>query len=377
MSGNEAMAEAAIRAGCYFYAGYPITPQNELPEYMSRRMHEEQRVFIQAESELAAINMVFGAAATGMRAMTSSSSPGISLKQEGISYIAGAQLPAVIINVMRGGPGLGNIASAQSDYFQATRGGGHGDYFTPVFAPWSVEEAANLVSLAFDFADYYRTPVLVLADAIIGQMMEAVCLPATSGFNKKIPAKNWALTGAENRPSRIVKSFFLKEGDLEKHNELLKKKWETIKDKEQQFFAYKTQDAKYLIIAYGSQARIAWEAVDILRKAGIKAGLFRPITLWPYPEKGLKAAAKNIKKILVVEQSLGQMIEDVKLSLPGREINFLGKTGGGIPSVSEIIKLVKNAAKIKAANVTKRCHHALLPGLRPRDCPPLNCRGGR
>lgn len=340
MSGNEAMGEAAIRAGCCFYAGYPITPQNELPEYMSRRMRQEQRVFIQAESELAAINMVFGAASTGARALTSSSSPGISLKQEGISYLAGAQLPAVIINVMRGGPGLGNIGSSQSDYYQATRGGGHGDYFTPVLAPWSVEEAAKLVSLAFDLADYYRTPVLVLVDAIIGQMMEALSFSPKSGFKKKLPAKTWALTGADKRPSRIVKSFFLKEGALEVHNENLRKKWQDIRDNEQRFAAYKTDDAKHLIIAYGSQARIAWEAVDILRSRGIKAGLFRPTSLWPYPEKGLKEVARKIKHVLVVEQSLGQMIDDVRLSLPDKEIQFLGKAGGGIPSASEIVKFV-------------------------------------
>jgi len=343
MSGNEAMAEAAIKAGCYFYAGYPITPQNEIPAYMARRMKEEKRVFIQAESELSAINMVFGASAAGFRALTSSSSPGISLKQEGISYLAGAELPAVIINVMRGGPGLGNIASSQSDYFQSTRGGGHGDYFTPVLAPWCAEEAARLIMLGFDLADYYRTPVLILADAITGQMMEPVAMPLKSEFKNQIPEKSWALTGAKGRGQNIAKSFFLKEGALEVHNEKLKNKWEKIRNNEQRFFSYKTDDAKYLIIAYGSQARIAWEAIDILREQKIKAGLFRPISLWPYPEQGLQKCAKNVKKIFVVEQSLGQMLEDVKLALPGKEVKFFGKTGGGIPSVSEIIKFVKRA----------------------------------
>lgn len=340
MSGNEAMAEAAIRAGCYFYAGYPITPQNEIPAYMARRMKEEKRVFIQAESELAAINMVFGASSTGARALTTSSSPGISLKQEGISYLAGAELPAVIINVMRGGPGLGNIASSQSDYFQATRGGGHGDYFTPVLAPWSVEEGASLVMLGFDLADYYRTPVLILADAIIGQMMEPLTMPSRSEFKKKIPEKPWALTGAKGRCQNIAKSFFLKEGTLETHNQKLENKWKDLKDNEQRFSSYKADDAKYLIIAYGSQARIAWDAVDILRGENLKAGLFRPISLWPYPDKGLQKCAKNIKKIFVVEQSLGQMLDDVKLALPGKEVKFLGKTGGGIPSASDIVKFV-------------------------------------
>jgi len=343
MSGNEAMAEAAIRAGCHFYAGYPITPQNEIPTHMAKRMKEESRVFIQAESELSAINMVFGAAATGSRALTSSSSPGISLKQEGISYIAGAQLPAVIINVMRGGPGLGNIGSSQSDYFQSTRGGGHGDYFTPVLAPCSAEEGASLVMLAFDLADYYRTPVLILADAIIGQMMEGVDFPSKSEFKKKLPPKKWALTGAKGRPANIAKSFFLKEGALEIHNEKLREKWGKIKQNEQRSSTYKAEDAKYLIIAYGSQARIACEAVDRLRGENLKAGLFRPISLWPYPAAGLQKIAKNIKKIFVVEQSLGQMLDDVKLALPGKEIKFLGRTGGGIPSSSEIVKFVKKA----------------------------------
>jgi len=341
MSGNEAMAESAIKAGCNFYAGYPITPQNEIPAYMARRMREEKKVFIQAESELAAINMVFGAAATGCRALTSSSSPGVSLKQEGISYLAGAELPAVIINVMRGGPGLGNIASSQSDYFQSTRGGGHGDYFTPTLAPWSAEEAAECVMLSFDLADYYRTPVLVLADAIIGQMMEPVRLPSESGFKKKLPQKIWALSGAKGRNQNIVKSFFLKEGGLEIHNQKLKSKWEKIKKNEQRSVSYKIDDAKYLIVAYGSEARIAWEAVDILREQKIKAGLFRPVSLWPYPEAALKKCAKRAKKIFVVEQSLGQMVDDVRLALPGKDIKFLGKTGGGIPSVSDIVKFVK------------------------------------
>lgn len=341
MSGNEAMGEAAILAGCSLYAGYPITPQNELTAYMAKRMREEQRVFIQAESELAAINMVFGASVSGIRAMTSSSSPGISLKQEGISYLAGCQLPAVIINVMRGGPGLGNISSSQSDYFQATRGGGHGDYFTPVLAPWSVEEAMKLVILAFDLADYYRNPVLVLADAIIGQIMEPVELSFERVFKKKLPKKSWALTGAKKRPANVIMSLFLKEGALQRHNEKLKEKWEKIRNNEQRFSTYKTKDAEYLIIAYGSQARIAFEAVDILREQKIKAGLFRPISLWPYPEKGLKEIAEGVKKILVVEQSLGQMVEDVKLTLPFKEISFFGKAGGGIPEAEEIVRFFK------------------------------------
>ena len=341
ISGNEAMALAAIRAGCEFYAGYPITPQNELIAYMAKGMRENKRAFVQAESELAAINMVFGASSTGFRSMTSSSSPGVSLKQEGISYLAGAQLPAVIINVMRGGPGLGNIASSQADYFQATRGGGHGDYFTPTFSPWTVEEAVELVILAFDLADYYRNPVLVLADAIIGQMMEPVSLNFRKLFKKKLPEKTWALGQIKKGSSNIVKSFFLRESLLEVHNQKLKQKWEKIRNNEQRFSTYKAEGAENLIVAYGSQARIAREAVDILRKNNLSAGLFRPISLWPYPKKGLQTIAKAVKKIIVVEQSLGQMLEDVQLSLPDKEIHFLGRTGGGIPSSSEIVKFLK------------------------------------
>ena len=341
ITGNEAMGEAAARAGCQFYAGYPITPQNELTAYMASRMHQLQRPFVQAESELAAINMVFGAAAAGVRAMTSSSSPGISLKQEGISYMAGAQLPAVLINVMRGGPGLGNIGSSQSDYFQSTRGGGHGDYFTPTLAPWSPQEAYMLVGLAFDLADYYRNPILVLADAIIGQMVEPVDFSLKMKFAKKLPPKSWALTGAKKRAPNIAKSFFLREGDLALHNEVLRKKWEKIIRNEQRFDTHKSNDAKYLIIAYGSQARIAREAVDYLRKDNIKAGLFRPISLWPYPKEGLEKYAKGVKEILVVEQSLGQMVEDVRLALPTAKISFLGKAGGAIPATKEIVQFIK------------------------------------
>ncbi len=341
MSGNEAIGEAAVKAGCGFYAGYPITPQNELIAYMARRMKEKNLPFVQAESELAAINMVFGAAVSGIRAMTSSSSPGISLKQEGISYLAGCQLPAVIVNVMRAGPGLGNITSAQSDYFQATRGGGHGDYFTIVLAPWSAQEAAEVTDKAFDLADYYRNPVLVLADAIVGQMMEPVDFSYKNKSQKNIISKCWALNGAKNRPSNIIRSLFLKEGVLEQFNEKLRLKRLKINKNEQRFSTYKAKDAEYLIIAYGSQARIAFEAVDLLRMQNINAGLFRPISLWPYPERGLKSVAKKTKKILVVEQSLGQMVEDARLSLPGETIHFLGKAGGGIPSAAEIVRFFK------------------------------------
>lgn len=342
MSGNEAIGEAAIIAGCYFYAGYPITPQNELTAYMARRMREKGRIFIQAESELAAINMVFGASSTGKRAMTSSSSPGISLKQEGISYLAAGQLPCLIVNIMRGGPGLGNIASSQSDYFQATRGGGHGDYYTPVLAPWSVQEAFDLVLLGFDLADYYRTPVIILGDAIIAHMREPVVFHQKSMFRKKLPSKNWALTGAHKREQNIIRTLLLKDGALEEHNKNLYKKYEKIKKHEQLWHEYKIEDAKFVIVSYGSQARICLEAVELLRKKGIKIGLYRPITLWPYPYVRLRELGDRFKKVFVVEQSMGQMVEDVKLSLLRDDIYFLGRAGGGVPSVEEIIKFVKN-----------------------------------
>jgi 2-oxoglutarate ferredoxin oxidoreductase subunit alpha len=339
MTGNEAMAESAVRSGCQLYAGYPITPQNELTAYMAKRMPEKKRIFIQAESELAAINMVYGAAAVGRRAMTSSSSPGISLKQEGISYLAGSQLPAVIINVVRGGPGLGNIASSQSDYFQATRGGGHGDYYTPVLAPAGVQEAAELTSYAFDLADSYQTPVLILADAIIGQMMEPVTLSALRSVYRG--RKDWVLGKRKVKSQNIIRSFFIKEGALEAHNQKLLAKWEKIKKNQQKYSVYKAKNADYLIIAYGSQARIAQAAVDNLRKQKIKAGLFRPVSLWPYPDKALKEIAKGVKKILVVEQSLGQMVEDVRLTLCNSKIYFMGRAGGGIPQETEIVNWIK------------------------------------
>lgn len=339
MTGNEAMAESAVRSGCQLYAGYPITPQNELTAYMAKRMPEKKRIFIQAESELAAINMVYGAAAVGRRAMTSSSSPGISLKQEGISYLAGSQLPAVIINVVRGGPGLGNIASSQSDYFQATRGGGHGDYYTPVLAPAGVQEAAELTSYAFDLADSYQTPVLILADAIIGQMMEPVTLSALRSVYRG--RKDWVLGKRKVKSQNIIRSLFIKEGALEAHNQKLLAKWEKIKKNQQKYSVYKAKDADYLIIAYGSQARIAQAAVDNLRKQKIKAGLFRPVSLWPYPDKALKEIAKGVKKILVVEQSLGQMVEDVRLTLCNSKIYFMGRAGGGIPQETEIVSWIK------------------------------------
>ena len=336
MCGNEALAEAAILAGCDAYFGYPITPQNEIPAYMSRRMPEEGRVFVQSESELAAINMVFGASATGKRAMTSSSSPGISLMQEGISYLAGAELPAVVVNVMRGGPGLGNIAPSQSDYFQATRGGGHGDYRTIVLGPSSVQELVDCMPLAFDLADQYRMTVMVLADGILGQMMEPIVFKKNP--RPKLPAKDWALTGAKGREQNIVRSLWLGEGVLEKHNNKLKAKYEQIEKNEVLCEQYEVDDAEIIVVAYGVAARIVRGAVTRAREEGIKAGWIRPITLWPFPTEQISRAADEFRLFLTVEMSTGQMVEDVKLAVAGKApVVFYGRPGGGVPTVDELL----------------------------------------
>lgn len=351
MSGNEAFAEGALQAGCRFYAGYPITPQNELTSYMSEHMPERKGVFIQAESELAAINMVFGAAASGARAMTSSSSPGISLKQEGISYIAGAELPAVIINVMRGGPGLGNIAPAQSDYFQATRGGGHGDYHCIVLAPASTQEAYDLMFLAFDSSDKYRIPAIILGDGMLGQVMEPVLLKSPGsgvGNGKLSTAKPWALTGCKGRKPNVIKSFRMLEGDLEKLNLALQEKYKVINAKEQRYDTMYLDDAKIIIVAYGTMARIAKSAIKQLREDGFKAGLIRPITLWPFPKDIFRSLIQEAtgKAFLAIEMSYGQMLEDVRLAVNGQvPVEFLGRAGGGIPSEAEIINKILSYEK--------------------------------
>ncbi len=337
ISGNEAIAQGAIQAGCTFYAGYPITPQNELIAYMAKHL-PGKGIFIQAESELAAINMVYGASAAGVRAMTSSSSPGISLKQEGISYISGARLPAVIVNIMRAGPGLGNIFPAQSDYFQATRGGGNGDYRLIVLAPDSVQEAYDLTQTGFDLADIYRIAVMILGDGILGQMMEPLEL---SDKQIKIhPPKKWALTGCQGRKPNIAKSFYMREGDLEQANLALQKNYETIKKNEERFQDLFISDAKVILVAYGTMARIAKSAVSKLRAEGKKVGLIRPISLWPFPHKAFKAKNKKVK-YLVVEMSYGQMLEDVKLTVnDSKRVEFLGRSGGGVPSEEAIISRV-------------------------------------
>jgi 2-oxoglutarate ferredoxin oxidoreductase subunit alpha len=344
MTGNEAIAQGALDAGCLFYAGYPITPQNELTAYMAEYMPAKKGIFIQAESEISAINMVFGAAATGARAMTSSSSPGVSLKQEGISYIAGAELPAVIVNVMRGGPGLGNIAPAQSDYFQATKGGGHGDYHSIVLAPSTVQEAYDFMGLAFDLADTYRNPVMILGDGMLGQMMEPMVAK-----NVKPKAQNnqkpWALTGCANRKPNIIKSFHIKEGDLEKANLVLQKKYAVIQKKEQRFEAVHTEDAQLILVAYGTMGRIAKSVLQQLREQGKKVGLIRPISLWPFPKEIFRSVKCQVSsvKFLVIEMSYGQMVEDVRLAVEGKaKVEFLGRSGGGIPTEEEIIKHAKS-----------------------------------
>jgi len=342
LTGNVAAAEGAVRGGCRFYFGYPITPQNDLPEYMSARMPEVDGVFIQAESELAAVSLVHGAAAAGGRAMTSSSSPGISLKQEGLSYLAGSELPAFIVNVQRGGPGLGDVRCAQGDYFQATRGGGHGDYRLIVLAPHTVQETMDLAYEAFDLAEKWRCPVLLLSDQQLGQMMEPVVLPPMRNL-PKVQDHPWALTGAAGgRERRIVKSFYWRHGELEEFNKRLREKYLRMEKELVRWEEDRTEDADIVLVAYGTSARIARDAVEHARAEGVKAGLVRPISLWPFPAEPLVAAAKRGARFLVVEMSWGQMVEDVKLALYGtpRPVDLFWKSGGGVPGVGEVTQRV-------------------------------------
>ncbi|MEG6586042.1 3-methyl-2-oxobutanoate dehydrogenase subunit VorB [Dendrosporobacter sp. 1207_IL3150] len=335
MKGNEAIGEAAIAAGCRYYFGYPITPQTELAEYMAKRMAEVNGVFLQAESEVAAINMVYGAAGAGARTMTSSSSPGISLKQEGISYIAGAELPCVIVNISRGGPGLGSIQPSQADYFQATKGGGHGDYRNIVIAPNSVQELVNHTIKAFDLADKYRNPVMVLGDGALGQMMEPVLLPERILASTPKP---WAATGLRGRSKpNIINSLYLIPNQLEEHNLRLQKKYYDISKAEVMYEEYNTDEAELIIVAYGITSRIARSAIDKARKDGYKVGLLRPITLWPFPVDIFTKLANTAKAFLTLELSAGQMVEDVRLSVNGcKPVYFYGRMGGMIPSTKEI-----------------------------------------
>ena len=339
LRGSEANGEAALRAGCRCYFAYPITPQNELPEYMARRMAElPDTIFLQSESELAAINMVYGASASGTRVMTSSSSPGVSLMQEGISYLAACEFPAVIVNIIRGGPGLGNIAPAQSDYFQATRGGGHGDYRCIVLAPAYLQEAVDLTYAAFDLADEYRIPVIVIGDGMMGQMMEPVVLPP---FRKDLPKKEWAITGAGKGPSRFIRSLLLDVHVEEEHNWKLYRKYQKIERKEPRSDSYATEDADFIVVSYGTAARIAKGAVSRLREKGMKAGLFRPVTLWPFPSKELAELAESAKRFLVFEMSMGQMVEDVKLALNGRApVDLYGRPGGVVITPVELSRIL-------------------------------------
>ena len=346
--GNEAIAEAAIRAGCDCFFGYPITPQSEVPEYMSVHLPKAGGVFVQSESEVAAINMVYGAAGAGMRAMTSSSSPGISLKQEGITYLAAAELPCVIVNVMRGGPGLGTIQPGQGDYFQATRGGGNGDYRTVVLAPSNVQETADFVQEAFDIADQYRTPVVVLADGLIGQMMEPIEWHPVP--RRQLPAKDWAACGKKGRSrTNVINSLFLNPEECDALNRRLTAKYAEIEQNEVRWDTAFCEDAEVLITAYGTPARIALTALELLREEGVKAGLFRPVTLWPFPEKALRNLADeaHVKVILDVEMSsTGQMLDDVRLAVEGRKpVRYLGRAGGLLPTVEEIIESAKTAWK--------------------------------
>ncbi|MDR3114907.1 MAG: 3-methyl-2-oxobutanoate dehydrogenase subunit VorB [Treponema sp.] len=338
MKGNEAIAEAAIRAGCGAYFGYPITPQNEIIAYMAAHMLKRGRVFIQAESEIAAINMVYGASAAGARAMTSSSSPGVSLKQEGISYAAGADIPLVVVNVVRGGPGLGSIAPSQSDYFQATRGGGHGDYHSLVLAPKSVQESADLTYLAFDLADRYRIPVMVLLDGVIGQMMEGVVLPKERSL-AELPPRDWTVGARIRRDSRHISSLELVPEQMEAKTKARFLRYETIKTAETRFEAlgFDQGAVDLVLVAYGTSARVCLGAKQLAAQAGFTLGLFRPVTLWPFPAEALNRRVPGGTPVLTVEMSLGQLVEDVKLAVLGKApVALLGHCGGVIPTEEEV-----------------------------------------
>jgi len=341
LKGNIALCEGALAAGCRAYFGYPITPQNEVPAYMSERMAELGGTFIQAESELASINMVMGASIAGFRAMTSSSSPGISLMQEGISYLAGCELPAVIANVQRGGPGLGNIAGSQSDYFQAVKGGGHGDYRLIVLAPATVQEMYELTYDAFDLADRYRNPVMILADGVVGQMMEPAILNKENLSPSDLPEKDWILNGCQGRQPRLIRSLLMAEGALEQHNYHLAEKYKKISNTEIRYEASNLDNAQILLVGFGLCGRIIKEVQLIARSKKISVGTIRPITLWPFPTEIIHRAARKVKKVIVVEMNLGQMLEDVRLAVAGRvPVEFVGRPGGGIPTPEEIMEKI-------------------------------------
>ncbi len=343
LKGNEAFAEAAIRAGVEGFFGYPITPSTEFLEHMARRMPELGRAFVQAESEVAAINMVYGAACTGKRAMTASSSPGVSLMMEGISYIAGTEVPAVIVNVMRGGPGLGNIAPSQGDYFQMVKGGGHGDYFPIVLAPASIQEGIDTIALAFDLAEKYLTLVYVIVDGNMGQMMEPAELPPMREIPKEAPS--WAVTGAKDRDPNILTSIYIDPVDEEVTNLRLLKRWKEVEKNEVRYEEYKLDDAEIAVVAFGTSARVASSAIRDAREEGIKVGLLRPVTLAPYPEKRLDELAQQVKRILVIEMNSGMMLEDVQRVVQGRvPIEFYGRMGGITPLPDELLNEIRRVA---------------------------------
>jgi 2-oxoglutarate ferredoxin oxidoreductase subunit alpha len=355
MKGSEAIGEAAVQAGCRLFFGYPITPQNEIPEYMSLRLPQVGGCFVQAESEVAASNMLYGAAGTGERVMTSSSSPGISLMSEAVSYLAGAELPVVIVNIVRAGPGLGGILPSQGDYFQATRGMGHGDFRLLVLAPWSVQEAADLVQDAFDLADFYRNPVMVLGDGLIGQMMEPVEFRGDRQPIKDLQPKTWAATGCPgDRPTNIINSLFLDPEELERHNWKLKAKYDAMARDEIRSASYAADDDyDVLIVAYGTVARVCSTAIDELRERGVRVAMVRPITLFPYPYQAVRDAALRASSVLVVELSTGQMIEDVRLALEGaRPIHFHSRVGGMLVTPDEVIEKVDRILAGAAAEVS-------------------------
>ena len=341
MKGNEAIGAAAIKAGCKFFFGYPITPQSELPEYLSRELPKIGGCFLQAESEVAAINMVYGAAGSGARVMTSSSSPGIALKQEGISYIAGAELPCVIVDMMRGGPGLGSIQPAQSDYYIATRGGGNGDYHTISFAPASIQEMVDLVIEGFDIADMYRNPVFIAGDGMIGQMMEPVEFKEPK--KRDLPPKTWAAAGrGKRKENNIINSLYLSAEELEVHNQHLVEKYKEIERNEVRYETYGIEDAEIVFSAYGTTSRVCKSAIELLEREGIKAGIVRPISIWPYPYEAFKKINPDCKDVLVVEMNHGQMVEDVTLGVEGRQkVQFYGRYGGMVPTVEEVAEEAK------------------------------------
>ena len=347
MKGNEAIAESAIRHGCLHYFGYPITPQTEIAEYMAKRMPKVGGLCLQAESEVAAINMVLGAASAGARTMTSSSSPGISLKCEGISYLIGSDRPSHIVNIQRGSPGLGSIQPSQQDYYQATKALGHGDSQVPVLAPSSVQELADFAGVAFDIGDKYRTPVMLLADGALGQMMEPVEL-APEG-QTVLPDKPWATNGHENKRKRnIINSLYIQPDVLEKVVLERYKRYGQIEENEIRFENYMTEDADIILVSYGITSRICKTAVGMAREKGIKAGLFRPITLWPYPKKQLMAHADQAKKFLVVELNMGQMVDDVKVSIESKKpVHFFGRTGGMMPSPADVLRAIESEGGVR------------------------------